>query len=113
MSKATDFLEASNNTRWGFYATIKKAFSLNDVQTSSVWNYATKALLSKIKNASQEAVEEFLDSSLGRQLADEVTNYKSPNLDQGITAAKAAFGNWNDSKDSNWVVKAYYKSAGR
>ena len=99
MAEATETLRTNNET-WGFYGTVCNADQGFDVDAA--WTTAF-ALIKLATNGSDEGVRDFLDSRLGRHLADEaVGRYhrgemdlnRNPSLMPALVATVSKWNGW-------------------
>lgn len=64
----------SRNKEWGFYGTISRK---RPKSVKSQWDKAVAAIKGRFKGVTDDTARDFLDSSLGRHLADQVLDGKS------------------------------------
>jgi Arc/MetJ family transcription regulator len=67
-NNATAKIESREKT-WGFYGTFKSKFELSDADMAEVFNRAARFTAERLE-MSTDAARRFLDSKLGRHLAD-------------------------------------------
>ena len=68
-SKAAAEKIASRNEAWGFYATIQENLKLSDAETADAFDLAVRFTAKRL-GMELPAARRFLDSRLGRHLAD-------------------------------------------
>jgi hypothetical protein len=64
----------TQNPKWGFYGTTKTATGANDADTTKVWNAMVKKIKSLYPAQKDAEIVQFLDSRVGRHLADFVAS---------------------------------------
>lgn len=73
----------SNNTEFGFYGTIKLNYKLQDKTTSRVYDLVAKRVIKEFYVTEEVAIN-FLDSRMGRHLADNFTFFIKKQVDKNI-----------------------------
>lgn len=96
-------VEASKNTSWGFFGTLKDNYQLKDSEAKKVFAHAEKTL-GKVKGTEGGMATDFLDSKLGRHLADDLSFHAKlggePTADDIIKAFEIAL-------KKGWLLKEY------
>lgn len=79
---------ASRNETWGFYGTLRGNLKLSDAETAEVFDQAVR-FTAKRMDMDLDAARRFLDSILGRHIADKVHAVESMEAELG-----ALYGLW-------------------
>jgi hypothetical protein len=62
----------TQNTDWGFYGTINTAIGFKEKTTDKIWNAMAGKIKALYPQCTDEQAVDFLDSRIGRHLADDI-----------------------------------------